>query len=299
MKRKKTAKELMMVSLTKGIELYLSTLAVEGKSPRYIDWLKTRLAFFENFCLAQDPSVQLQDLTLEDGRAFLRSLMERDHKWEVHPMHKKVKGKLATSYIHGCGRAIRSFASWGLREGYLEANVFAPMKLPKLPKTFPEPLSEDEIRRVLETTLHKSMEPLRDFAVFSLLFDTGLRLSEATELKVEDINFSVGEARVVGKGNKERIVPVGLQAKRARINYIEKERPEPTSPTETRLFLMADAYAMNPNSMEKMFQRTKEKAGLNRLYPHLCAATRLPCATWSTAGMSSPCRRSWGMNRLR
>ena len=123
----------MMVSLTKAIELYLSTLAVE------------------------------------DGRAFMRSLMERDHNWEVHPLHKIVKGKLSTNYIHGCGRAIHSFSCWALREGYLETNVFAPMKLPKLPKTLPEPLTEVEIRLVLDTTLHKSMDPLRDFAIFSLL----------------------------------------------------------------------------------------------------------------------------------
>lgn len=95
-------KDLMMVSLDKGIELYLSTLATEGKSPRYIDWLETRLRFFKDFIeQTYGEDFKLQDLTVEDGRAYLRSLMERNIRYQNHPMHQQQKGKLKIQYIHG------------------------------------------------------------------------------------------------------------------------------------------------------------------------------------------------------
>lgn len=113
-----------MVSLEKAIDLYLSTLATEGKSPRYIDWLKTRLRFFTDFINeVNGEDFLFQDLTVEVGREFIRSLMDRDTRYLNHPMHKQRKGKLSIQYIHGCGRAIRSFSSWGYEEGYLEENI--------------------------------------------------------------------------------------------------------------------------------------------------------------------------------
>ena len=66
-------RELMMISLKKAIELYLSTLATEGKSLRYIDWLKTRLRFFNEFIhQIHGENFRVQDLTVEDGREFIR-----------------------------------------------------------------------------------------------------------------------------------------------------------------------------------------------------------------------------------
>jgi integrase/recombinase XerC/integrase/recombinase XerD len=127
------SKELMMVSLERAIELYLSTLVTEGKSPRYIDWLNTRLGFFIKFIhQTYGDDFQLQDLAVEDGREFLRELMSRDTKFRDHPMHEERKGKLSIQYIHGCGRAVRSFSTWVYDEGYLEENVMRRLKLPRL-----------------------------------------------------------------------------------------------------------------------------------------------------------------------
>ncbi len=108
----------MTISLERGIELYLATLATEGKSPRYIGWLKDRLRYFTNFMRqTQEEGFILQDLDVEHGRGFLRELMGRDVKYGTHPMSKPRSGKLAIQYIHGCGRAVRSFSSWAAEEG--------------------------------------------------------------------------------------------------------------------------------------------------------------------------------------
>jgi hypothetical protein len=109
---KTRTRDLMMVTLSKATQLYLLTLATEGKSPRYIDWLKTRLRFFNDYIEnIYGPVFKVQDLSVEDGRDYLRSLMERTTRYKDHPMHKERNGKLKTQYIHGLGRAVRSFST--------------------------------------------------------------------------------------------------------------------------------------------------------------------------------------------
>ncbi len=196
-------KELMMVSLERAIELYLSTLEAEGKSPRYIDWLKTRLRFFTNFIhQAYEIDFKLQDLAVEDGREFLHELMSRDTKFRDHPMHEEQQGKLSIQYIHGCGRAVRSFSTWVYEEGYLEDNVMRRLKLPRLPATQPEPLTEEEIRRVLAACLDSTYECRRNFAVLMLFLDTGIRLGELVHLRLSKIDFPLGEMASLAKGTK-------------------------------------------------------------------------------------------------
>lgn len=265
----------MMVSLDKSIELYLSTLATEGKSPRYIDWLKTRLRFFGDFMKkTYTDGFKLQDLTVEDGREYIRSLMGRETRYQNHPMHKEKKGKLKVQYIHGCGRAVRSFSTWAYEEGYIEENVMRRLKLPQLPKTLPEPLSEEEIQKVLTASLENTQERLRNFSIMMLFFDTGIRLDELVTIKLSRIDFTVGEMTIFGKGSKERLVPIGLQAKKALIDYLAKERPDPVNPQdEDQVYLTADQYPITHEAVEKLFQRLKKIADVPKLHPHACRHT--------------------------
>jgi integrase/recombinase XerD len=217
---------------------------------------------------------KVQDLTVEDGRDYLRSLMERNTLYQGHPMHKEKKGKLKTQYTHGLGRAVRSFSTWAYMEGYLEENVMRRLELPQLPKTLPEPLSEDEIQKVLAASLDTTTEGLRNFSIMMLFLDTGIRLDELVNVRLSRVDFAVGEMTVVGKGNKERIVPIGLQAKRALMDYITKERPSPVNPQdEDVVFLNADGYPVTHDAVEKLFQRVKKKAEVEKLHPHACRHT--------------------------
>jgi site-specific recombinase XerD len=206
----------MIITIDRATDFYLATLETEGKSPHYIDFLKTRLRFFSRYMQeTYGRDFKLQEITVEDGRNYLRSLIERNKRHEGHPMHLVEDGKLKVQYIHGLGRAIRSFSTWAFEEGYLEENVMRRLKLPQLPKTFPEPLSEEEIQSVLTTSLNDTDERLRNFAIVMLFLDTGIRLGELVSLKLSKIDFTIGEMTVFGKGSKERKVPIGTQAKKA------------------------------------------------------------------------------------
>ena len=172
----RTRRELMMITLQKATDYYIATLETEGKSPRYIDFLKTRLRYFNRYIqetYRQD--IKLQEMTVEDGRDYMRSLMERTKRYEDHPMRAEEDGKLKVQYIHGLGRAVRSFSTWAFEEGYLDENVMRRLKLPQLPNTNPEPLSEEEIQRVLKVSLYETDEKLRNFAILMLFLDTGIR----------------------------------------------------------------------------------------------------------------------------
>jgi site-specific recombinase XerD len=272
---KKNKRELMMVTLDKATDLYLATLETEGKSPRYIDWLRTRLRFFNNYMgKTHSQNFKLQDLSVDDGRNYLHSLMERDRRYVGHPMHRVEIGKLKIQYIHGLGRAVRSFSTWAYEEGYLDENVMQRLKLPQLPKTFPEPLSEDEIQRVLTVCLQHTDERLRNLAIVMMFLDTGVRLDELVNLKLSKIDFAIGEMTVFGKGSKERKVPIGAQAKKALIDYVTRERPEPVNPQhEDWTFLNSDGYPITHATIEKMFQRVRKAARVPNFHPHACRHT--------------------------
>jgi integrase/recombinase XerD len=272
---KNRKKDLMMITLEKAIGLYLATLETEGKSPRYIDWLKTRLRFFHNFISeANGDNFKVQDLTVEDGRNYIHHLMERDKRYQDHPMHKEQEGKLKVQYIHGLGRSVRSFSTWAYEEGFLEENVMRRLKLPKLPTIFPEPLNEKEIQQILNASLHSTHERLRNYAIMMLFLDTGIRLDELVTLRLSRMDFTIGEMTILGKGSKERKVPIGNQAKKALIDYITKERLDPINPRdEDRVFLNSDGYPITHSTVEKMFQRVKKLAGVTKLHPHACRHT--------------------------
>ncbi len=268
--------KVITITLEKGIQLYLSTLETEGKSPRYIDWLRERLQHFikQMHLTHGEADFKLQDMTVEDGRELMRELMSRDKKYLDHPLIEPRDGKLAIEYIHGFGRAVRSFSSWAHEEGYLSENIMHRLKLPKLPKTQPEPLTEEEIKRVLTECLYHTLESLRNYSMMMLFLDTGLRLSELMNLKQSKIDFALGEMTILGKGNKERKVPIGSQAKKALIDYLSKERPDPKNPqNEDNVYLSAQGYQISSTVIQKVFQRVRKAAGVPRLHPHMCRHT--------------------------
>lgn len=145
------------------------------------------------------------------------------------------------------------------------------LKLPKLPKTLPEPLTEEEIQRVLTACIDNHLERERNFAIMMLFMDTGIRLDELVNLRLSQVDFAIGEMTIFGKGSKERKVPIGTKAKKALIDYVTKARSEPVNPQDKdHLFLNADGDPVTHDAVEKMFQRIRKSADIPRLHPQAC-----------------------------
>ncbi|MFH0839192.1 MAG: site-specific tyrosine recombinase XerD [Candidatus Omnitrophota bacterium] len=153
-------------------------------------------------------------------------LMEKVTRQEITNflLYLKDKGLLPVS-ISRTLVAIKGFHRFLLRENFLREDVTSVLEAPKLWKKLPDTLSIDEVAKLLKTPNVRKPQGVRDRAWLELLYATGMRVSELVSLKVSDLNFDVGFIKCVGKGQKERIVPVGKFALDATKKYLDKTRP--------------------------------------------------------------------------
>ena len=126
--------------------------------------------------------------------------------------------------------AVRSFHRFELREGVTDHDPTVGIVTPKLPRSLPRPLSVDEVTRLLERRRTREPVGLRDRAILELLYGAGLRISELTGLDVDDVDLEEGSVRVLGKGGKERDVPVGRYAREAVSAYLALARGRRSRP---------------------------------------------------------------------
>ena len=113
---------------------------------------------------------------------------------------------------------LRQFYQWGLREQLLAADPTVQIEAPRLGRPLPKSLSETEVDALLDAPDIGSAEGLRDRAMLEVLYATGLRVSELIGLRPDQLSLSQGLVRVVGKGDKERLVPLGEEA----VNWVEQ-----------------------------------------------------------------------------
>lgn len=116
--------------------------------------------------------------------------------------------------------ALRTFFRFLIREGYLKKNPMSALRTPKLEKKLPMVLDENEVSRLMEAP-GDDLTGRRDRAILETLYSTGMRVSEVVQLDCEGVDFIGGVARVLGKGSKERICPIGDRALRCIRHYLE------------------------------------------------------------------------------
>ena len=122
--------------------------------------------------------------------------------------------------------ALRAFYKFAENEKFLPANIAENLSLPRRWKRLPKALSNDEIKKLLEPENPETPESLCDQAILELGYASGLRLSELKNLRLEQLHLDAGFINVIGKGNKERVVPAGRTAVAALNRYIEVGRPK-------------------------------------------------------------------------
>ena len=165
--------------------------------------------------------------------------------------------------------SLRSFYSWLVMEGYMEDNPCDRVEAPKLGAYLPDVLSVEEVSAIIDSVDMTSWQGLRDRAILEILYGCGLRVSEAVSLKISDLYFDDGYVRVVGKGNKERLVPVGDIAVRSVENYLER-RPRPyDSASDDLLFLNRFGKSLSRQSIFKMIKTQALIADIRKeISPH-------------------------------
>lgn len=190
-----------------------------------------------------------------------------------------LRGYLA--YLHECGYArtsiarrlacLRSFFRYCRREGWTTGNPAKALRTPRTGRKLPHFLSAEQIATLLEAPPANEPQGIRDRAILETMYSAGLRVAELVSLNGEDWDRDANILRVIGKGRKERIAPVGSFAARALARWLEVRDPDPSASPEqaAALFLNRFGRRLTTRSIGRMLEKYLKLTGLNRLTtPH-------------------------------
>ncbi len=178
-----------------------------------------------------------------------------------HDLSKRSQARVLSS--------LRSFFTWLVLEGHIGDNPCDKVEAPKLGIYLPDVLSEEEVSAIIDSVDLSSWQGLRDRAILEVLYGCGLRVSEAVNLRISCLYFDDGFIRIIGKGNKERLVPVGEMAMDAVVAYLDR-RPEPADAASgDLLFLNRFGRSLSRQSMFKMIKAQALVADIRKeISPH-------------------------------
>jgi len=253
------------------IEYYEVCNRAEGKSLKTISWYSANLKSFRNYLKNRHLSDSLDSIDTKLLREYVLYLLKKT-RYENHPYTPAKTELLSSATVHGHVRTLRAFFNWLVVEGLAQNNPAKDLKPPKVVRKVVSTLSDEEIGAILNT-FSISPSDARNQTLFMILLDTGLRIGELVNLKIDDVHLDEGYLKVLGKGKKERIVPIGNNAQKALQRYLFRFRPKPTNPVIDNVFLSVSSKALTENSMKLMFARLSKRSGVYRLHAHLCRHT--------------------------
>jgi integrase/recombinase XerD len=176
--------------------------------------------------------------------------------------------------------AVRSFHRFCVDEGLAAGDPSDDVAPPRVPAGIPKPLTEEEVTALLATAHGDTPRALRDRAILEVLYGAGVRISELVGLDRADVDLDAGMVRVLGKGAKERLVPVGRAAREATAAYLAAGRPaleRPRARAGDAVFLNARGGRLTRQGVWMLVRDAGGRAGLgDRVYPHVL---RHSCAT--------------------
>lgn len=180
------------------------------------------------------------------------------------------KQKKAGATISRSIASLRSFFQYLMRKGIMAENPALDLELPKVEKKAPEILSLEKVELLLEQPKGEGDKELRDKAMLELLYATGIRVSELISLKLRDLNLALEYIRC-GSAQKNRIIPIGVQAKYSLQKYIDKARANMIlRPDEEALFVNCNGRPMTRQGFWKIIKSYAKKAGIDQdITPHI------------------------------
>jgi integrase/recombinase XerD len=166
--------------------------------------------------------------------------------------------------------AVRGLHRYLLREGEARTDPSEPIGSMRVPRAIPKALSKDEVEQLLSAVPQDGAPAVRDRAMLEVLYAAGLRISELTALDVDDIDLDVATVRCLGKGSKERIVPIGRAAVEALGSYLTQARPGLVKKrSNAALFVNQRGQRLTRQGCWKLLKRYAERANLTRrISPH-------------------------------
>lgn len=252
---------------------YLDYLRIErGSSERTVEEYAHDLELYTNYMKSCNV-IDITDVTRRFIADFQASL------FECGSSASTVKRRMA---------AVKGLHRFAVREEATTENPASSIPLPKIPERLPDVLSIEQVFTLMETQIDPSPLGLRDRALLEVLYGCGLRASEASGLNIADLYIEDGFLRILGKGSKERIVPISGEASKHLLHYIEEARPglsmkaKKVKPADLNAaFLNARGGRLTRQSIHTIVSNAGEGIGVTGLHPH---TLRHSCATHMLKG---------------
>lgn len=241
------------MTLEDSVNDFLVEQQIRGNSDRTVLYYRRCLGFFLEYL--KNPKMEVSAVTLKDCQGYYLYLKRRD-----------ISSVTVQTYI----RAVRSFLSWCYHEGYIENNLTERFRLPKAQRKEIDVLTDSEIQRLFSCFDCHTLIGARNYCICALMLDSGLRLNEVVTLETDKVHLPEGYVIVNGKGNKQRIVPIGLHTKRAILQYRSRV---PEECMRTLLFVKDTLCPLEITTVKQLFRKLKKRADIPRLRPHLLRHT--------------------------
>jgi len=234
----------------------------ENTQKTYLALLNQFVAWAENEKLSDWRAVELSHLMAflqyERGRALAHQPEESTRRLSSESVYLEIA-------------ALRAFYRWAENEKFLPANVAEHLSLPRRWQRLPKSLTNDEMTKLLGPEIPETPSSLCDQAILELAYACGLRISELGAIRLEQLQLESGFINVIGKGNKERVVPLGRKAVEAMKRYLEAGRPTlVTRRTPSSVFITKRGTAFSRSALWKRIKDRVRRAGISRnVTPHM------------------------------
>jgi integrase/recombinase XerD len=238
------------------VERYLGRLRVEGGlSANTIESYRRDLTKLQQY-LTQHRQGMGESLSPQIVAAFLASLRQRP---------------LAASSIARTLSAMRGWVRFLVQERIMETDLLRDLTARRRPIRLPKTLARQEVARLLDLPAGSSAEDCRDRAMLELLYASGLRVSELVGLAISQVDLNAGCLRVMGKGAKERVVPMGEAARDLLADYVAHVRPVLLKGRMSRaLFVSRRAQPLTRQAFWKLLRQRAQRAGISKpISPHM------------------------------
>jgi site-specific recombinase XerD len=233
--------------LERGFDL---SLRARDRSPKTIKSYVEAIGLFREFLVRVGMPTEVDKITREHVESFIAEQLER---WK--PKTAQVR--------YG---DLRQFFRWAVDDGEIMVTPMANMSPPTVPEVPVPIVSDSDLTKLLKTTDGNGFVQRRDAALLRVFIDCGIRLAEATHLRVEDVDFDLQVIVVTGKGKRPRSVPFGSKTGRAIERYvrIRKGQPESLSP----MLWLGSKGPLTDSGVAQMLRRRCKDAGIAPLHPH-------------------------------
>src|SRR5690606_3525203 len=230
-------------------------LRAAGKSPRTIEIYEGAVRELIEFL--DDPLAD--KISRRHLERYFAHLSERPNRNTGKPV--------APAYVNQQYRSIQQLFRWLLDEEEISRNPFDRMTPPKIPEKLVPVLDEDVIRRLLDACKGRTFTARRDTALIRMFIDTGARRGEILNLTLDDVDPENRLIRVVGKGNRPRLVPYGDKTAEALRRYLRARNRHRDARSTDRVWL-GRRGPLQPSGLRKALERRAEMAGVGHVHPH-------------------------------